>query len=153
MILRFIYRSHTQRVFHGAPFCIMISIGYWLVFRNVSAIGAGVAGGGIIWLVVGNFIINLLICRYGEKPFGMDFSRNTPSRTEIVILLLISIASISLGIYATAVLFGNYAFGRAGLLEYILPLSIFFIVASAAYMLLTFVVILGSWFRIRPVRG
>jgi len=155
MVFRFSYYSMTQRVVHVAPFVVSMLVGLWLYGGRNQDVGNDVWLAGLGWFVFSNFIVNLLIKDYGMKNGVFDFSKNlNPKRAETVVSNLILTASVLGGAAASMVVANNIPIPPASIWGVLLlGFAALLFVGASVWLGLTFMIIVLSGFRLRPLRG
>jgi hypothetical protein len=152
MVLTFKYHSLTQRLVHGAPFVLLICLAGWIAYSGGNnELGGYLAAVAFGWLLLANFLINLMISRVGARIGPMDFSPNFhPSRAERVVRWLIFLVSGVVGLAVTVIFLVPGI--KVGGLETKLLVGgiIFFLVLAGTFCFLYLAVIVLSGFRIRP---
>jgi hypothetical protein len=154
LVLIFKYHSLTQRLVHGGPFCLFVCLAGWVAWNGWNNELAGYLG--IVafgWLLLANFLINLMINRFGTRIGPMDFSLNLhPSRTERIATKLILSASGVVGLVVTIIAVQGI---KRGGLETVLLVggATLFLVFAGTYTFLALAMLILSGFRIRPSDG
>jgi hypothetical protein len=145
-------------VFHITPFLILLSLVVWCGVSSewkgdAATLAAGLTFG---WFLLANFLINAIVDWRGSRIGPLDFSKNlNPTTTEKILMWLIAAIAFASGVIAVALIVDYIKRGGRGGLETTILFggAGFIAVAGATLLLLTFVVIVLSGFRIRPVRG
>jgi hypothetical protein len=149
--LIFKYHSLTQQLVHGAPFCILICLAGWLSLTGENHdLVADLAVIAFGWLLLENFLVNLMIGRFGLRIGPMDFSPNfDPSRTERIVRWLILLVSCAVGLVVTVIFVTGIK--RGGLETALLfGSATFFLISAGTFAFLYLAVVVFSGFRIRP---
>lgn len=146
------YYSRTLQLVHVCVFLASLGLAFWGIENDWNTdLAGGVAAFAFGWLLFGSFLLNLLIARVGPLIGPFDFSKNLhPSRTEKVIMRLVSCFSLLLGGLAAGVAVRSIE--RGGLdIRVIFGVSAFIFAGGAAWLFLTLGIIVLSGFRVRPV--
>jgi len=154
MVFRFVYHSTTQQVVHVAPVVVAMLVGIWLSGRYQD-VGIDVCMAGLGWMVISNFIVNLLIEDHGLKTSVFDFSKNLhPTGAETVVRNIILMFSVLGGAGAGMVVANRFPIPPAHIWGVLLLGFLALLVVGGSILLgLTFMTIVLSGFRFRPVRG
>lgn len=150
--IRFIFRSQTHKLCWLAPLFLLPSLGIWLGVEGHEVAGGIFGGLWLAWTFFFPALIRMAIDRWGFRFLFFDFSPNpSPSRVENAIVIGSQFASF-LGalIYLVVALFhlehASDLWGTLGA-----TVAVLFILVLVLTILLPFLVIVLTAFRIRPV--
>jgi hypothetical protein len=154
VVVHFKYHSQTQRTLHVVPFLWLMSASGWSIYKagettDLAGIGALLAFG---WLFLANPLMNAAVAYRGPRFGPIDLSRNnSPTSAEKLLNGSFLVFSMAVGALGAAISVRDL---MPRLELKILVGGIVLLVATGLiHGALTFVVIVLSGFRIRPVRG
>jgi hypothetical protein len=159
VVFTFKYHSATQRLVHGAPFVLLLCLTF-VAFRSGNdelAKYLGVIAFG--WFLLANFLINLMISRFGTRVGPIDFSPNlSPSRTDRIARWLIFLISGAVSLVVAIIVVQGLKRGLAvqGIKRFGLEDTLLFgggtlfLVLAGTVTFLYLAVFVLSGFRIRP---
>lgn len=150
--IRFVFRSQTHKLCWLAPLFLLPAVAAWLGYRGWEATCGVVVALWLVWTFFAPMLIRMAIDRWGERFLFFDFSPNlVPSPLERGIVNGGQIASV-LTVLAFTVL-GLFRMDHLSELWSLLgvDVAILFALGVLLMILLPFLVMVLTAFRVRPV--